>query len=33
MGLGAWLRERLPVSGEQIRELTNEPVPNHMKHW
>lgn len=28
-----WLAERLPVSGDQLRELTNEPVPNHLKHW
>ena len=28
-----WLRERLPVSGDQLRELTNEPVPNHLKRW
>lgn len=28
-----WLRERLPVSGSALRELTNEPVPNHMKRW
>jgi quinol-cytochrome oxidoreductase complex cytochrome b subunit len=32
-GLGGWLQERLPISGEQLRELTNEPVPNHLKHW
>ena len=29
----AWLGERIPVSGHQLRELTNEPVPNHLKHW
>ena len=29
----AWFQERLPISGEQLRELTNEPVPNHMKRW
>jgi quinol-cytochrome oxidoreductase complex cytochrome b subunit len=29
----AWFRERLPVSGNQLRELTNEPVPNHLKRW
>jgi len=23
----------VPISGEQLRELTNEPVPNHMKKW
>jgi len=28
-----WLGERLPVSGEQFRELTNEPVPYHLKRW
>ncbi len=31
--LGDWWKERVPVSGEQLRELTNEPVPNHMKRW
>lgn len=29
----SWLRERVPISGDQLRELTNEPVPNHMKRW
>ena len=29
----AWLQERFPVEGEQLREWTNEPVPNHMKRW
>lgn len=28
-----WFRERLPVSGDQLREMTNEPVPNHLKRW
>ena len=28
-----WLGERVPVSGDQLREVTNEPVPNHLKHW
>lgn len=28
-----FFRERLPVDGEKLRELTNEPVPNHMKKW
>ena len=28
-----WFRERVPVEGDQIRELTNEPVPNHIKRW
>ncbi len=31
--LGAWFGERLPVSGRQLRELTNEPVPYHLKRW
>lgn len=31
--LRAWFRERLPISGETLRELTNEPVPNHLKRW
>ena len=28
-----WVGERLPVSGKQFRELTNEPVPYHLKRW
>jgi quinol-cytochrome oxidoreductase complex cytochrome b subunit len=32
-GLGSWIAERIPVSGDQLRELTNEPVPNHLKRW
>lgn len=32
-GIRAWFKERVPVSGAQIRELTNEPVPNHLKRW
>ena len=32
-GIGQWLGDRLPVSGEQFRELTNEPVPYHLKRW
>ena len=28
-----WLSDRLPVSGSQFRELTNEPVPYHLKRW
>ncbi len=32
-GIGHWIGERLPVSGEQFRELTNEPVPYHLKRW
>jgi len=28
-----WLSERIPISAVQLRELTNEPVPNHLKRW
>ena len=28
-----WLGDRLPVSGRSLRELTNEPVPYHLKRW
>lgn len=28
-----WFQERVPISGDQLRELTNEPVPNHLKRW
>lgn len=28
-----WFLSRVPISGEHLRELTNEPVPNHMKLW
>lgn len=28
-----WFTDRLPISGDQLRELTNEPVPNHLKRW
>jgi quinol-cytochrome oxidoreductase complex cytochrome b subunit len=31
--IAAWLQERVPVSGADLRELTNEPVPNHLKRW
>ncbi|HUP23892.1 MAG TPA: cytochrome bc complex cytochrome b subunit [Thermoanaerobaculia bacterium] len=31
--LGGWFQERLPIDPEQLRELTNEPVPNHLKRW
>jgi len=29
----AWIGERLPVEPGSLRELTNEPVPYHMKRW
>ncbi len=31
--LSTWLAERIPIDGAQLRELTNEPVPHHLKHW
>ncbi|MBM4245668.1 MAG: hypothetical protein FJ148_17980 [Deltaproteobacteria bacterium] len=31
--IAGWLQERVPVSGADLRELTNEPVPNHLKRW
>jgi len=31
--MNTWLRERLPIRGDQLREWTNEPVPHHMKRW
>jgi quinol-cytochrome oxidoreductase complex cytochrome b subunit len=31
--LSRWFAERVPISGDRLRELTNEPVPNHLKRW
>lgn len=31
--IAEWMHERVPVSAEQLAELTNEPVPNHLKKW
>lgn len=31
--VGRWIQERAPLSGDQLREFTNEPVPYHMKRW
>ncbi len=31
--LTTWIQERIPISGDQLREFTNEPVPNHLKRW
>jgi quinol-cytochrome oxidoreductase complex cytochrome b subunit len=31
--IGRWFGDRLPVSGQHFRELTNEPVPYHLKRW
>jgi quinol-cytochrome oxidoreductase complex cytochrome b subunit len=32
-GVSTWLGRRLPISGRELRELTNEPVPRHLKRW
>ncbi len=29
----SWWRERVPVDPGALRELTNEPVPNHLRAW
>ena len=31
--ISQWFACRIPISGEQIKELTNEPVPNHLTRW
>ena len=31
--IATWWRERVPLGGDHLRELTNEPVPNHLKRW
>lgn len=31
--IAQFFKDRIPVSGEQLRELTNEPVPNHLRRW
>jgi quinol-cytochrome oxidoreductase complex cytochrome b subunit len=28
-----WFHERVPINLDNLRDLTNEPVPNHLKHW
>lgn len=28
-----WFRERLPISGGQIRDAVDEPLPAHLKQW
>ena len=28
-----WWTSRVPISGEQLSALSNEPVPYHMKRW
>lgn len=31
--IAEWMAERIPIDQVQLRELTNEPVPNHLKRW
>jgi quinol-cytochrome oxidoreductase complex cytochrome b subunit len=31
--ISAWFRQRIPIGGDVLREMTNEPVPNHLKRW
>ena len=31
--VSTWFRERIPVQGDVLREMTNEPVPYHLKRW
>ncbi len=31
--LSSWFAERVPIRPGELRELTNEPVPNHLKRW
>lgn len=33
MAVGQWIAERVPIRGADLWELTNEPVPNHLKRW
>jgi quinol-cytochrome oxidoreductase complex cytochrome b subunit len=31
--IGPWIKERVPLDSDVLRELTNEPVPYHLKRW
>ncbi len=31
--LSSWFAQRIPIRPGELRELTNEPVPNHLKRW
>ena len=31
--LQSWWSARVPVRADELRELTNEPVPGHLKRW
>lgn len=32
-GISGWFRQRVPIQGDVLREMTNEPVPYHLKRW
>jgi quinol-cytochrome oxidoreductase complex cytochrome b subunit len=31
--IASWVATRVPLNAADLRELTNEPVPNHLKRW
>ncbi len=31
--VGQWFADRIPVTGRQLKEFSNEPVPHHLKRW
>jgi quinol-cytochrome oxidoreductase complex cytochrome b subunit len=33
MSAGAFLKERVPLDTAALQHFSNEPVPNHLKHW
>lgn len=33
MSGGAFLKERIPLDPASLQHFSNEPVPNHLKHW
>ena len=32
-GIRGWLGERIPIDVEALRHYSNEPVPDHLRHW
>lgn len=33
MGLVKWFQQSFPVDGEALKEMSSEPIPNHLKKW
>ena len=33
MSFVSWVRESFPVNAEVLREMSSEPIPNHLKKW